>query len=149
MKRMLDDLPLGEAFSCGSFALTGEDIVDFATRFDPQPWHLSDALAAPTYFETLCASGVHTQAMAIGLMVRAIGDVDVVAGGSLNQAVFHTPVRPDTAYAVQAVWTEARPSSRNPARGVATIDITVTCPEGRVVMQSGVTYIVGRRVPGG
>ena len=146
MKRMLDDLPLGETFSCGSFALNDEEIVDFATRFDPQPWHLSDELAAPTYFQTLCASGVHSQAMAIGLMVRAITDVDVVAGGSLNQAKFFTPVRPGTEYAVSAVWTEARPSTSNPTRGVATIDFTAHDPQGAVVMACGVTYIVGRRV---
>ncbi len=149
MKRMLDDLPLGHEFPCGSFRLGREEIVDFAKRFDPQPWHLSDELAAPTYFKTLCASGVHSQAMAIGLMVRAITDVDVVAGGSLNQATFFTPVRPNTDYTVSAVWIHIRPSRSNPARGAATIDITARDPTGHVVMTCGVTYIVGRLVPGG
>ena len=149
MKRMLDDLPLGHEFPCGSFTLGREEIVEFATRYDPQPWHLSDELAAHTYFRTLCASGVQSQAVAIGLMVRQISDVDVVAGGSLNQATFFTPVRPETEYSVSAVWTKARPSRSNPARGAATIDITARDPHGAVVMTCGVTYIVGRRVPGG
>ncbi len=147
--KTLDDLCLGEAFSCGSFRLSREEIVDFASRFDPQPWHLTDEGAAASYFETLCASGLHSQGMAIGLMVRAITDVAVVAGGSLNQAKFFVPVRPDQPYSVTANWVEARPSATNPARGVATIDIHTHDAAGARVMQCGVTYIVGRRVPGG
>ena len=146
---MLDDLPLGEMFACGSFRLSREEIVDFATRYDPQPWHLSDELAADTVFRTLCASGVQTQAISVGLMVRAVADVHVIAGGSLNQATFFAPVRPDADYRVSAVWTEIRPSRTKPDRGAATIDVAARDRDGAVVMTCGVTYIVGRRAPGG
>ena len=141
----LEDLRLGQEIACGGFTLSVAEIIDFATRFDPQPWHLDETLARETYFGGLCASGVHTQAVSIGLMVRAIAGVRIVAGGSLDQATFLVPVRPDRRYDVTAKWIELRPSARNPSRGVAVIEITTTDAEGGLVMQGGVTYIVGRK----
>jgi acyl dehydratase len=141
----LEDLPLGTWFPCGSFRLTRAEIIAFAQNYDPQPFHLDDAAAEASYFGRLCASGLHTQGMAIGLMVRAIADVAVVAGYSLNQARFLEPTWPDTDYAVRAAWTEASPSPRNPARGRATIAVEVAA-QGRPVATLGVTYVVARRI---
>ena len=141
--KYLEDLPLGVELPCGGFTLTRAEIVDFARRFDPQPFHLDDAAAAASHFGAICASGVHTQAASIGLMVRAIADVAVVAGGSLDQARFLVPVRPDLRYTVTARWTETRPT-RTPARGIAVIRGTAL--HGAVaVMEFGVTYLVARR----
>jgi acyl dehydratase len=145
MPLYLEDIALGRLMACGSFLLAREEIIAFARRYDPQPWHLDEAAAKETYFGALCASGVQSQACAIGLMVRTIGDVAVVAGGTLNEARFHVPVWPDTRYDVAARWVSARPSSRNAARGVATISGEARDPQGRVVMEFGVTYIVARR----
>jgi acyl dehydratase len=145
MTRFLDDLPIGHEFPCGDFNLTPDEIIAFAYRFDPQPWHLDDALARETYFESLCASGLHSQGAAISLVVRAIADVAIVAGGSLHEARFFAPVRPAQRYSVQARWTEARASRSNPERGVASITIDARDEQGTVVMTCGVTYIVGRR----
>jgi acyl dehydratase len=141
----LEDLPLGQEIDCGSFTLSATEIIDFARQFDPQPWHLDDVLARETYFQGLCASGVHSQAAAIGLMVRAISGVVIVAGGALNEARFMAPVRPGRCYRVTARWTAARPSVRNPARGVAVIDIAAVDDAGVTVMEAGVTYVVARR----
>jgi acyl dehydratase len=140
----LEDLPLGAWFPCGTFRLTRAEIIAFAAQFDPQPFHLDDDAAARSYFGRLCASGLHTQGMAIGLMVRAITDVAVIAGYSLNQARFLEPTWPDTDYTVRAAWTEVSPSPSNPARGRATIDIEVA-RAGTAVARLGVTYVVARR----
>lgn len=144
MTRKLDDLVLGQDFACGNFALSAEEIVNFAAAYDPQPWHLDDAVARETYFAGLCASGLHTQAAAIGLLVRAIADVAVVAGGSLHEARFLAPVRPGQLYAVTARWVSARASASNPARGVAEVAITTRDGGDAAVMTAGVTYIVAR-----
>lgn len=141
----LEDLAIGRDITCGSFVLSRSEIIDFASKFDPQPWHLDEDLAQRTYFRGLCASGLHSQAAAIGLMVRAIAEVAVVAGGSLNEAKFLAPVRPDQRYHVVARWREMRASARNPARGVAVIDIVATDTAGAAVMLAGVTYLVARR----
>jgi acyl dehydratase len=141
----LEDLPIGEDLDCGGFSLSRNEIIAFAARFDPQPWHLDDALAAASAFGTLVASGVHTQAAAIGLMVRRIADVAVLFGGSLHESRFQVPVRPDVPHAVVARWTQARPSASRPGRGVAHIEGRATDPRGREAMSFGVTYIVARR----
>jgi acyl dehydratase len=140
----LDDLPLGTTFPCGSFTLTREAIIAYATQYDPQPFHLDDEAAANSYFGRLCASGLHTQGMAIGLMVRAITDVAVLAGYALHEARFTEPVWPDTQYDVAAAWTETSPSPRDPGRGRAALRITVTTST-RPVATLGVTYVVQRR----
>ena len=141
----LEDLPLGQDLDCGAFALSRAEIVAFAQRFDPQPWHLDDALAAASAFGTLVASGVHTQATAISLLVRRTADVAVLFGGSLHEARFFLPVRPDTMHRVTARWTEARPSASKPTQGVARIEAEAHDPDGRRAMSFGVTYIVARR----
>jgi acyl dehydratase len=142
----LDDLELNVPFACGSFRLSQAGIIAFASQFDPQPFHLDEAAAAQSYFGRLCASGLHTQGAAIGLMVRAITDVAVVAGYALHEARFMQPVWPDTDYAVTAVWTAISPSPANPSRGRADIRIAVTC-EGQSVASLGVTYVVQRAAP--
>ena len=140
----LEDLPLGAWFPCGTFRLTRAEIIAFARHYDPQPFHLDDEAAAQSYFGRLCASGLHTQGMAIGLMVRAITHVAVVAGYSLNQARFLEPTWPDLDYVVRAAWTEISPSPSNPARGRATIAIEVLRAETPVA-RLGVTYVISRR----
>ncbi len=146
MRRYLDDLPLGEPLDCGSFVLSRAEIIAFAERFDPQPWHLDDHQAAASAFGRLVASGVHTQAMAIGLMVRRIADVAVMFGGALHEASFAQPVEPDAPHRVTARWTEARRSASRPDRGVARITGAAEDSAGRIAMRFGVTYIVARQV---
>ena len=139
----LDDLPLGVDFPCGSFTLSRAEIIDFASKFDPQPFHLDEDAAKASYFEGLCASGLHSQGAAIGLMVRAIQHVAVVAGYALNETRFFVPVRPDTRYDVVARWAEAAPSPRDPKRGRAMITGEALLG-GAIAMRFGVTYVVRR-----
>jgi acyl dehydratase len=140
--RFLHDLKLGERFACGSFTLSRAEIIDFATRYDPQPFHLDDEAAARSYFGSLCASGLHTQGAAIGLLVPVIADVAVVAGYRLHEARFFIPVRPDLRYGVAATWVSVSPSPRDPDRGRADIAVEVTDAEARKVATLGVTYVV-------
>jgi acyl dehydratase len=143
--RFLHDLALGERFACGSFTLSRAEIIDFAGRYDPQPFHLDDAAAAVSYFGSLCASGLHTQAAAIGLLVPVIADVSVVAGYRLHEARFFIPVRPELTYDVAAVWTAITPAPLHPERGRADITVDVTNAETRQVATVGVTYVVRER----
>ena len=143
--RYLEDLPLHQRFPCGSFTLTRQEIIDFAARFDPQPFHLDEEAAKHSYFGGLVASGVHTQAAAIGLVVRANLDIATVAGGALERARFHVPVRPDRNYTVEAWWQSTRPSARDPSRGVGILAGEAREPGGQMVMEFGITYILARR----
>jgi acyl dehydratase len=141
----LHDLVLGQRFACGSFTLSRAEIIEFAAQYDPQPFHLDDAAASQSYFGSLCASGLHTQAAAIGLLVPAIADVAVVAGYRLHEARFLIPVRPAQTYDVAAVWTSITPSPRNPERGRADITLDVTNAQAKRVATLGVTYVVAEK----
>ena len=141
----LSDLALGQEFECGAFSLTADEIKAFAQQFDPQPWHLDEERAKDTYFKGLCASGVHSQAAAISLVVRTVTNVAVVAGGALQEARFFVPVRPDQRYTVSAVWKSARVSTSNPSRGVADLRFFARDAAGEAVMQGGITYIIATR----
>jgi acyl dehydratase len=144
-RRYLEDLPLDEPLDCGSFVLSRDEIVAFAEKFDPQPQHLGDAVAAASAFGTLVASGLHTQAAAIGRVVRKLSDVATMFGLALHEARFFVPVRPDVPHAVSARWTEARPSAGKPGQGVAKIAGHAVNPTGQTVITFGITMIIARR----
>jgi acyl dehydratase len=141
----LEDIVLHEPIACGSFRLTREEIVAFAAVFDPQPFHLDEAGGQRSHFGRLVASGLHTQGAAIGLMVRRLCDLAVIAGRSLNTARFYRPTLPDETYSVTARWTETAVSPRNPGRGAATIAGTIHDEGGALTTEFGVTYVLARR----
>ena len=146
--RYLEDLVVGEPIACGRFRLTRDEIIAFAELYDPQPFHLDESYAQSHYFAGLCASGVQTQAMALGMMVRALGPVAFIAGRTLHEARFFAAVRPDAEYSVEAQWTALKPHPRHHDRGDAMISGISRDADGVAVMNFGVTYVVGRRVAG-
>src|SRR3712207_9414823 len=68
----LDDLELGAETYFGSYEVTREEVLDFARKYDPQPFHLSDEAAAKTHFGRLAASGWHTCAMVMAVIARYV-----------------------------------------------------------------------------
>lgn len=93
-----DDYREGVAFELGTHVVTADEIVGFATRWDPQPYHLSEEAGAASFFGGLVASGFHTTAIWMGLYVRALL-VDAAVEGSpgLEGVRWHAPVRPGDA----------------------------------------------------
>lgn len=67
--RYLDDVSVGERASFGSYQVTREEVLEFARKYDPQPFHLSDEAAAATHFGRVAASGWHTCAMTMAMFV--------------------------------------------------------------------------------
>jgi acyl dehydratase len=145
VRRYLEDLKLDEPFDCGGFSLSRAEIVAFAEKFDPQPWHLDQALAEASAFGTLVASGLHSQAAGIRLLVDSFADVAVLFGASLNESRFYVPVRPDVRHHVTARWTLARPSASKPGQGVARVEAAAHNADGQLALTFGVTYIIARR----
>ena len=68
--RYFEDVEVGATASFGRYEVTREEVVDFASKYDPQPFHLSDEAAAKTYFGRVSASGWHTCAMTMGMLVE-------------------------------------------------------------------------------
>ena len=71
-----EDIEIGTRQSFGSYAVTREEVIEFAARFDPQPFHLDDDAAAATHFGRLSASGWHTCAMTMRMLVDNMRDVE-------------------------------------------------------------------------
>ncbi|RYZ41596.1 MAG: MaoC family dehydratase [Myxococcaceae bacterium] len=145
----LDDLQVGQRFVSGTHALDAEQIQAFAREFDPQGFHLDDALAKDTLFEGLAASGWHTAAITMKLNVQGglpfRGGI-VGAGGEIR---WPRPTRPGDVLHVESEVVEITPSRTNPARGIATVRSETRNQKGDVVQVLTAKLVLPRRPAGG
>ena len=144
-KRFFEDYKVGETFRSGSVAVTAERIKSFAAEFDPQPFHLDDERARASVFGGLVASGWHTAAMTMRLIVDSdLGPVGgtIGAGGELR---WPKPVRPGDTLHIEAEVLELRPSRSRPEVGLMKVLITTYNQAGEPVQILTPTLIVPRR----
>jgi acyl dehydratase len=108
-----EDFQVGQTFDLGSYQVTAKEIIEFAREFDPQPIHLSDEAARKTMLGGLAASGWHTCAIAMRLLVDGLFNRSTSIGGvSVDDARWHRPVRPDDTLRGRAEVIGVRPSSK-------------------------------------
>jgi acyl dehydratase len=120
--RYLEDLRPGEVFDLGEETIREEEILEFARRFDAQPFHVDRDAARQSIYGGLIASGWHTASFFMGLLVRnLLLDVASLGSPGIDELRWLKPVRPgDTLHARLTILT-ARPSERHPNRGVVTL----------------------------
>jgi acyl dehydratase len=142
----LEDLTVGQVFHSGTAAVEPERLKAFAAEFDPQPFHLDEAAAANSLFGGLVASGWHTAALTMRLMIES--DFRI-AGGLIGAGVqemrWPRPVRPGDVLRVESEILEVRPSQSNPGRGVVRVRNTTLNQDGQPVMVQVASLIVPRR----
>ena len=99
-----EDIEIGAARSFGHYEVTREEVVAFATKFDPQPFHLSDEEAAKTYFGRLSASGWHTASMMMRMLVDSMTEVQQASLGSpgIDELRWLKPVYPGDTLRVES-----------------------------------------------
>ena len=117
----LEDLAAGQRFSSGSMAVSEAAITAFAAQFDPQPFHLHPEAARSSLFGGLVASGWHTAALTMRLLVDGGAPI---AGGVIGAGVelsWPRPVRPGDVLTVQSEVLEVKPSASRPDRGIVTL----------------------------
>lgn len=121
----LDELAPGMRFDLGSFVLTREDVLDFARKFDPQPFHLDDEAAKASMFGRLVASGLHTFSAAVGHLIRSglLAPCNLGAGGA--DIAWPAPLDPDDPVTMTVTVEEVRPSRSKPEMGVAKLRYVV------------------------
>ena len=131
-----EDLQLGEEHEVGSVDVTRQEVLDFARKFDPQPFHLSDEAAAKTYFGRLSASGWHTCAMVMGVIARRVVAEEQAGLGSpgIDELRWLKPVYPGDTLTVHSRVVEKTPSRSKP-------DIGSFRTETRAVNQDGVDVL--------
>ena len=141
----LEDLRVGQRFSIGSHALDEAQIKGFARQFDPQPFHLDEDEAKDTFFPGLAASGWHTAAITMRLMVDGgapfAGGI-IGAGGEIN---WPKPTRPGDILRVESEILEVTPSRSRPDRGMVTVRTETLNQHGETVQVLTAKLIVPRR----
>jgi acyl dehydratase len=144
----LDDLQVGQRFGSGTFTLDAEQMVAFARQFDPQPFHLDAEAAKGTFFGELVASGWHTAAITMRLLVESglpIAGGIVGAGGEIS---WPRPTRPDSTLHLAIEVLEIKPSRSRPDRGMVTVRCETRNQDEEVVQLLTTRIVVPRRVAG-
>lgn len=143
----LDDLAVGQKFGSGRLAIDAGAIRRFAAEFDPQPFHLDDGAARDTIFGGLAASGWHTAALTMRLLVdgefRPAGGI---VGAGLEELRWPRPVRPGDELRVESEVLEVRPSRSRPEQGIVRVKVTTLNQDGEA-LQIYVASLVVRRRP--
>lgn len=115
----LEDFKVGQTFRAGVFRMDVEAITRFAAEFDPQPFHLNPATAEASFFGSLVASGWHTAAATMRLLVDgALPVAGGVIGAGGDEIRWPRPVRPGDTLSVETEILEVRPSRSNPQVGL-------------------------------
>jgi acyl dehydratase len=142
-----DDLHVGQRFTSRSHLLDEQQIVSFASQFDPQPFHTDPEEAKGTFFQGLAASGWHTAALTMRLLVESapIAGGVIGAGGEIS---WPRPTRPGEVLHVESEVQEVRPLKSRPDRGMVTMR-TETKNEAGEVAQVLVSKLVVPRKEGG
>ena len=124
----LDDLQVGQRFQSGTYAIEEGQIKAFAAEFDPQPFHLDERAAQDSIFKGLAASGWHTAAIAMRLLVD--GGLPFAHGivGLGGEVAWPRPTRPDDILHVESEIVEITPSRSKPNQGIVTVRVTMTMP---------------------
>jgi acyl dehydratase len=145
-QRYLEDFVVGQVYGSGRLRIDEERIKSFAGEFDPQPFHLDDAAARATIFAGLAASGWHTAAATMRLLVE--GDLKP-AGGIVGMGFedfrWPLPVRPGDELRVETEVLEVRPSKSRPSQGLIKIRSTTLNQDGQAVQITVGSLLVPRR----
>ncbi|MGB7406116.1 MAG: MaoC family dehydratase [Pacificimonas sp.] len=125
--KYLEDMVVGTKASFGHYDVTRDEVVEFASKYDPQAFHLDDEAAAKTHFGRLSASGWHTCAMTMAMMVENMQTSENAGLGSpgLDELRWLKPVYPGDTLRVETELTEVRPSRSRPEMGSIHSDVTV------------------------
>jgi acyl dehydratase len=141
----LDDLHVGQRFTSRTHMIDVAQIKDFARQFDPQPFHQDEDAAKDTLFAGLAASGWHTAAITMRLLVESglplMGGV-IGAGGEL---AWPKPTRPGDTLQVESEVMEITPSRSRPDRGTVIVRSLTRNQQNEVVQELTARLIVPRR----
>jgi acyl dehydratase len=145
--RYFEDLEVGAETYFGSYDVTREEVLEFARKYDPQPFHLSDEAAAKTHFGRLAASGWHTCAMTMAVIARHVVDEEQAGLGSpgIDDLRWLRPVYPGDTLHVRARIVETRPSRSKPNIGSFRSETTVTNQDDVAVMRFTSIVLIQRR----
>lgn len=133
----LEDFEVGRTVSYGAYEVTEEEIIEFAEKYDPQPFHLSHEAAKGSFLGGLCASGWHTCSMTMRMMIDELtrtGGGTSLGSPGIDELRWLRPVRPGDVLSVINEVTEVRPSRSRPDVGTVHSNMIVNNQKGEPVM---------------
>lgn len=141
----LEDLEVGARFTSGEYRMQTAEIKAFAAQFDPQPFHLDEEAAKRSLFQGLAASGWHTAAITMRLMVN--GGFPLAGGliGAETHMRWPIPTRPGDVLHVICEVLEIKPSRSKPDRGMVKIRGETLNQRGEVVQSADIQVLAFRR----
>jgi acyl dehydratase len=143
----LEDIKPGDQYTTEEIEITASEITAFAKQFDPQPFHTDPEAAKTTFFGGLAASGWHTAALTMRLLVESglpIAGGIIGAGGDL---AWPQPTRPGDVLHVESTVLDVTPSRSRPERGMVTVENLTKTASGAIVQRFVVKLVVARRAP--
>ena len=141
----LEDLRVGQRFSSGAHTIDTAQIKAFAVQFDPQPFHLDGEAAKPTLFGGLAASGWHTAAITMKLLVESGLPLSGGIIGSGGEISWPKPTRPGDTLSVVSEIEEVNPSPSRPDRGMIRVRSETRNQRGETVQVLIAKLVVPRR----
>jgi acyl dehydratase len=145
-ERYLDDFAAGQTFGSGRMRIDEDRIKTFAAEFDPQPFHLDAEAARKSLFGGLAASGWHTAALTMRLLVESeIKPVGGIVGAGFDEFRWPRPVRPGDELRVESEVLEVRPSKSRPEQGIIKVRTTTLNQNGEAVQIFVGNLVVPRR----
>jgi acyl dehydratase len=144
--RYLEDFAVGQTFRTGRVQIDNERIKTFAAEFDPQPFHLDEEAARDTIFGGLAASGWHTAAVTMKLLVESdIKPAGGIVGAGFEELRWTRPVRPGDKLRVESEVLEVRPSKSRPDQGLIKVRTTTLNQNDEAVQVTVGSLVVPRR----
>jgi acyl dehydratase len=144
MQLYLEDLQVGQRFSSGEYHMTAERMKSFAAEFDPQPFHLDDAAGEASIFKGLAASGWHTAAAAMRLLVGSLPIANGIIGFG-GEIVWPRTTRASDILRSESEIVEIRLSRSKPNQGAVSVRTVVTNQRGEEVQIFTAKLLVFRR----
>jgi len=145
-QRYLEDFSVGQKFGSGRLQIDEDRIKSFAREFDPQPFHLDDEAARGSIFRGLAASGWHTAALTMRLLVESdLKPAGGIVGAGFDEFRWPRPVRPGDELHLESEVLEVRTSKSRPDQGMIKVRTTTMNQNGEPVQISVGNLMVPRR----
>lgn len=146
MAYAFEDMAAGQHFDCGAYEVTRDEILEFARKYDPQPFHTDEAAATQTIYRGLIASGWHTCAVAMRRMYDGfLKNAAAIGSPGFGEIRFIKPVRPGDVLEVSFEVLDVTPSRSKPDRGAITTKTYVLNQKGELAVTIIATTMMLRR----
>ena len=142
----LEDFQVGQKFTSPKKQITEQEIIEFATQYDPQPFHLDPVIAKSTFFKNLVASGWQTASITMRLLVNSNLRPDGgIVGAGIDLLRWPNPVIPDDELTLDIEIMEIIPSTSKPNQGIVKTKVLTKNQNNLTVMSYVATMVVKRR----